>query len=88
MHTGSQSWQRYTRSWRTSSVGMRTAPPDAGRRALSGADARWEVSSASWAQRGRVSDCLTGRGEGIGAEQRVEVEPWIRNNGSCGARLL
>jgi hypothetical protein len=39
-------------------------------------------------QLGRVCECLTGRGEGIGAQQPWAYGPRIRNNGSCGARLL
>ena len=59
------------------------------RRALSGGDARAADSGPrAPAALGRVCECLTGRGEGIGAQQPWAYGPRIRNNGSCGARLL
>jgi hypothetical protein len=67
-------------------VGSASARPDAARRALSGGDARAADSNPPGSSAARP--CLTGRGEGIGAQQPWAYGPRIRNNGSCGARLL
>ena len=96
MHAGGHSGQRYTRSWSASSIiacggGVHSASAraDAARRALSGGDARAAGPGLQPpAVLGRVCECLTGRGEGIGAQQPWAYGPRIRNNGSCGARLL